>query len=155
MQVTRSTGAQRRTQRKTRKQRGLPRSPCPVANTLDLIGDRWSLLVVRDMLRGKRTYGDLLDSPEGIPTNILAERLKRLEDAGVIVSSVYQERPIRRAYALSETGTALGDVLLALVRWGKRHIPGTRTLTNFRSAPVRERGSRRSTRTSAKTPRAR
>ena len=104
------------------------RSSCAIANTLDLVGDKWSLLVIRDMLHGKKTYGELLDSPERIPTNILADRLKRLEEAGVIVSSPYQERPVRYAYTLSEKGAALGDILLALVRWGKSHIPGTRTL---------------------------
>ena len=84
-----------------KKPDGFRRSPCPIASTLDVIGDKWSLLVIRDMLHGKRTYGELLDSPEGIPTNILADRLKRLEDVGIIVSSVYQERPVRYAYALS------------------------------------------------------
>ena len=98
------------------------------ANTLDLVGDKWSLLVIRDMLHGKKTYGELVASPEGIPTNILADRLKRLEEAGLIVSSAYQERPVRYAYTLSEKGAALGDVLLTLVWWGKKHIPGTRTL---------------------------
>jgi DNA-binding HxlR family transcriptional regulator len=109
---------------------GFPRSPCPIASTLDLVGDKWSLLIIRDMLHGKRTYGELLDSPERIPTNILADRLKRLEQAGIISRSPYQERPVRHAYALSDKGRDLGEVLLALVRWGKRHIPGTRTLTD-------------------------
>jgi DNA-binding HxlR family transcriptional regulator len=111
---------------KTRSE--FPRSRCPVANTLDLVGDKWSLLVIRDMRHGKRTYGELADSPEGIPTNILADRLKRLEDAGIITSALYQERPARYAYELTPKGAELGEVLLALVRWGKRHIPGTRTL---------------------------
>jgi DNA-binding HxlR family transcriptional regulator len=115
------------------------RSKCPIASALDLVGDKWSLLVIRDMLHGKRTYGELLDSPEGIPTNTLAERLKRLEDAGIIVSSVYQERPVRYAYALSRKGLALGDVLLAFVRWGKRHIPDTQTLKESPSHVARER----------------
>lgn len=106
---------------------GFQRSPCPIANTLDLVGDKWSLLIVRDMLHGKDTYGALLDSPEGIPTNILADRLRRLEDAGIIRRSAYQAHPVRYAYTLSKKGTDLGDVLLALVRWGKRHVPGTRT----------------------------
>lgn len=105
---------------------GFKRSPCAVANTLDLIGDKWSLLVVRDLLHGKRTYGELADSPEGIPTNILAERLKRLESAGIITSAAYQDRPVRYAYTLTKKGTALGDVLLAIVRWGREYIPGTR-----------------------------
>ena len=104
------------------------RSACAVANSLDIVGDKWSLLVVRDLLHGKRTYGELVNSPERIPTNILAERLKRLEAAGIISSTAYQERPVRYAYTLTPKGTALGDVLLAFVRWGKQHIPGTVTL---------------------------
>ena len=92
------------------------------------MGDKWSLLVVRDLLHGKRTYGELVKSPEHIPTNILADRLKRLEGAGIIVSTPYQERPTRYAYTLTPKGNALGDVLLAFVRWGKQHIPGTVTL---------------------------
>ena len=110
-----------------KKPKSFPRSACPIANTLDLVGDRWSLLLVRDLLHGKQTYGELLDSPEGIPTNILADRLRRLEDAGLIASAPYQERPVRYAYSLTEKGTELGAILLAFVQWGKRHIPGTRT----------------------------
>ncbi len=105
------------------------RSPCAVANSLDVVGDKWSLLVVRDLLHGKRTYGELVNSPERIPTNILAERLKRLEAAGIIVSTPYQEHPRRYAYTLTPKGIALGDVLLAFVRWGQEHIPGTMALS--------------------------
>ena len=104
------------------------RSACAIANSLDIVGDKWSLLVVRDLLHGKRTYGELANSPEGIPTNILAERLKRLEAAGIISSTPYQQRPTRYAYTLTPKGCALGEVLLAFVRWGKQHIPGTVTL---------------------------
>ena len=123
------------------------RSPCPIAGTLDLVGDKWSLLVIRDLLHGKSTYGELLGSPEGIPTNILADRLRRLEEAGIIVSSVYQERPVRYAYGLSDKGKDLGNVLIALVRWGKTHIPGTRTLTESESSARRTGTARRSIRT--------
>jgi DNA-binding HxlR family transcriptional regulator len=126
-----------------KKPTSLRRSPCPVASTLDLVGDKWSLLVIRDMLHGKKTYGELVASPEGIPTNILADRLKRLEEAGLIVSSAYQERPVRYAYTVSEKGAALGDVLLALVRWGKKHIPGTRTLKESASGSVPKAPARR------------
>jgi DNA-binding HxlR family transcriptional regulator len=101
------------------------RSPCPVANSLDIVGDKWSLLVVRDLLHGKRTYKELADSPERIPTNILADRLRRLEEAGIVGSTPYQQRPVRYAYTLTPKGRELGDVLRAFVRWGKRHIPGT------------------------------
>ena len=106
------------------------RSACAVANSLDIVGDKWTLLVVRDLLHGKRTYGELANSPERIPTNILADRLKRLEGAGIIASTPYQERPVRYAYALTPKGRALGDVLLAFVRWGKQHIPGTVALNH-------------------------
>jgi DNA-binding HxlR family transcriptional regulator len=101
------------------------RSQCAVANSLDIVGDKWSLLVVRDLLHGKRTYSELVDTPERIPTNILADRLKRLEGAGIVNSTPYQQHPVRYAYTLTPKGKELGDVLLALVRWGKRHIPGT------------------------------
>jgi DNA-binding HxlR family transcriptional regulator len=101
------------------------RSACAVANSLDIVGDKWTLLVVRDLLHGKHTYGELANSPERIPTNILADRLKRLEGAGIIASTPYQERPVRYAYALTPKGRALGDVLVAFVRWGKQYIPGT------------------------------
>ena len=103
----------------------IARSTCAVANSLDILGDKWSLLVVRDLLHGKRTYGDLARSPEHIPTNILADRLKRLESAGIVTSTPYQQRPVRYDYTLSPKGRALGDVLLAFVRWGKQYIPGT------------------------------
>jgi DNA-binding HxlR family transcriptional regulator len=110
-----------------RKARGLHRSLCPVASTLDLIGDKWSLLIVRDMIRARNTYSELADSPEGIPTNILADRLRRLEDAGLIARSAYQDHPVRYSYSLTDKGRELGDLLQAFVRWGRKHIPGTRT----------------------------
>ena len=104
------------------------RSACAVANSLDILGDKWSLLVVRDLLHGKRTYGELALSPERIPTNILADRLERLKSAGIVIRTPYHQRPVRYAYTLTPKGSALGEVLLAFVRWGKQHIPGTVTL---------------------------
>ncbi len=101
------------------------RSACAVANSLDVVGDKWSLLVVRDLLHGKSTYSELAKSPERIPTNILAERLERLEGAGILTRAPYQEHPVRYSYTLTPKGRALGEVLLAYVRWGKTHIPGT------------------------------
>ena len=115
---------------KTSNVRSAPsrRSPCAVACSLDLVGDKWSLLVVRDLLRGKSTFKELAESPEGIPTNLLADRLKRLQNAGIVVASRYQERPPRYAYALSDKGRELGAILNAFVQWGKKHIPGTRAI---------------------------
>ena len=101
------------------------RSKCAVASTLDIVGDKWSLLVIRDLFAGKSTYGELLDADERIPTNILADRLKRLEEAGIVAKSAYQERPVRFAYALTPKGRDMGEILIAIVRWGRKHIPGT------------------------------
>ena len=126
------------------------RSACAIANSLDIVGDKWSLLVVRDLLHGKRTYGELVNSPERIPTNILADRLKRLENAGIIVSTPYQQRPMRYAYTLSPKGRALGDVLLAFVRWGKQHLPGTVTLNEGPASRVAAAPGATSRRTRAK-----
>lgn len=102
-----------------------PRSPCPVAVTLDILGDKWTLLVVRDLFMGKRLYGEFTASPEAIPTNILAERLKRLEAQGLISKTPYQERPLRYAYALTDKGRGLAPVLMEMARWGNKHYPGT------------------------------
>jgi DNA-binding HxlR family transcriptional regulator len=102
------------------------RSSCPIAGTLDLIGDRWSLLVVRDLFRGKRRYGDLVASAERIPTNILADRLKRLEQGGIVERIQYSARPPRYEYHLTPRGKDLGPAILAIANWGLRHVPGTR-----------------------------
>lgn len=121
-----------------RRTSGLRRSLCPIANALDLIGDKWTLLIVRDLLfLGKRQYRELAASPEAIPSNILADRLKRLERAGLIDRTPYQERPVRHEYALTPRGTDLKPVLLALIAWGNRHIPGT-----YRPNPAQARRAR-------------
>lgn len=100
------------------------RSFCPVACTLDVLGDRWSLLVVRDVMRGKRRYAQFLESPEGIPTNILADRLKRLAAKGVIASSRYSQHPPRVEYRLTPKGEDLRPIMRAMVEWGVQHEGG-------------------------------
>ena len=115
-----------KTARRTPTQALTRRSICPVANTLDRIGDKWSLLLVRDMLAGKSTYGHFLESPEGIPTNILADRLKRLGQFGIVQRSAYQQNPVRHAYTLTAEGKQLARVLRAMADWGLENIPGTR-----------------------------
>lgn len=102
------------------------RSLCPVANALELLGDRWTLLVIRDLFHEKHRYGEFLASPEHIPTNILAERLKRLERAGLIASLPYQEHPPRYEYHLTPRGLQLRPILDALAIWGLEQFPGTR-----------------------------
>ena len=105
----------------------MTRSGCPIATTLDLVGAQWSLVIVRDMLMGKRRYGQFLASPEGITTNILADRLKRMEQYGLVSKEPYQEHPRRYDYALTPTGISLLPVLQAMCRWGNRNIPDTWT----------------------------
>jgi len=104
----------------------LKRSVCPIANTLDLVGDKWSLLIVRDiLLEDKHRYNDFLASDEGITTNILADRLKRLEQYGIIEKTPYQHNPVRHEYYLTEKGRDLRPMIMAMVNWGLKYIPGT------------------------------
>ena len=97
------------------------RSLCPVSCTLDVLGDKWSLLVVRDLMRGKKRYAEFLESKEGIPTNILAERLKRLAAKGIIRSRRYSHHPPRVEYELTSKGEDLRPIMRAMVEWGVRH----------------------------------
>lgn len=105
--------------------KAVARSPCPVAGALDLVGDRWTLLVLRDLLAGKTRYGEFLASPEGISTNLLADRLQRMEAAGLITAIPYSEHPVRMDYRLTPAGRALRPVVDALASWGLAHLPGT------------------------------
>lgn len=116
------------------------RSACPVANVLDVLGDKWTLLVVRDLVMGKRTYKEFQDSPEGIPTNILAERLKRLQKAGIILRTQYQEKPVRYAYTLTDKGHDLRTVLHAMVKWGNKHVPDTLTEEDIKALFINSSG---------------
>ncbi|MFN0127790.1 MAG: winged helix-turn-helix transcriptional regulator [Verrucomicrobiales bacterium] len=104
---------------------GVRRSPCPVACALDLLGDRWTLLVVRDLMLGRTRFKEFLGSPEGIPTNILAERLERLIAAGLVRKVPVPEGGKRLAYALTDKGVALKPVLRALKEWGHTWESGT------------------------------
>ena len=101
------------------------RLPCPLASSLDILGDKWSLLVIRDLFFEKHTFSEFQNSPEKIPSNILAERLKRLEAAEIIEKTAYQQRPIRYSYHLTKKGRDLSVVMKALVDWGNKYIPGT------------------------------
>ncbi len=100
------------------------RSPCPIANTLDILGDKWTLLIVRDMLRnGKKRYGDFLKSKEGIRTNILADRLRRLEEHDIIERKQYRHNPVRFEYHLTQKGHDLEQLVNAALAWGLKHLP--------------------------------
>ena len=115
------------------------RSMCPIANLLDIVGDKWTLLIVRDLLLlGKHRYGDFQDSPEAIPTNILADRLKRLEAAGLVKKEVYQDNPPRAEYFLTRKGVDLRPILKAMGQWGKQYIPGAILPDTIVSPEIRE-----------------
>jgi len=101
------------------------RSRCPVSCLLEIIGDKWTLLVVRDLLFDKHTFKELQASPEKIPTNILAQRLKRLEKADVIRRELYQERPKRYAYHLTQKGQDLAPIMKSMMVWSNKYLPET------------------------------
>jgi DNA-binding HxlR family transcriptional regulator len=103
----------------------LATQPCPIARTLDLVGEWWTLLIIRDALLGARRFDDFKAS--GIADNILSVRLKRLTDAGILRRRRYQTRPDRYEYLLTEKGSALAPVVLALRAWGKRFTKGADT----------------------------
>jgi len=98
------------------------RSGCPVSISLEIFGDHWSLLIIRDlMVRGYRTFKEFQGSGEGIATNILSDRLRKLEDAGIITAEVEETDGRRVNYRLTEKGIDLAPVLLELLIWGARH----------------------------------
>lgn len=102
------------------------RSPCPVACTLDILGDKWTLLIIRDLFCGKTRYRDFLASPEHIATNILADRLLRLVEHRLVKATRSPVRAGSEDYALTAKGRALYPLLDAIRRWGLKNIKGTR-----------------------------
>jgi DNA-binding HxlR family transcriptional regulator len=102
------------------------RSPCPVACALDIFGDKWTLLVIRDLVLGRNRFKDFTNSPEGIPTNILSDRLERLQEKGMVEQIPASEGGKRMAYALTEKGKSLVPILGAIRDWGLKWEPGTR-----------------------------
>jgi DNA-binding HxlR family transcriptional regulator len=107
------------------------RSNCPINFVLETFGDKWTLLIVRDlMFKGKNRYGEFLDSAEGISTNILADRLQRLEEHGVIVKEVAEDK--RSAiYRLTEKGKDLLPVMLEITAWSAKHDAQTNAPSDF------------------------
>lgn len=95
---------------------------CNIAQTLNLIGDRWSLLILHRLLMGIGTFKELQDNLEGIPTNLLSDRLKTMEEDGLIRSELYQEHPPRYRYALTDMGMDLHDVFNSLAIWGDKYL---------------------------------
>jgi DNA-binding HxlR family transcriptional regulator len=102
------------------------RSECPITNVLDLLGDRWTILVIRDLVLGKRYYQEFMSSPERIASNILANRLKKLQAAGLVTRRAYLKHPVRYEYLLTKKGKGLEPVLEAIIVWGRKQYPGTK-----------------------------
>jgi len=103
------------------------RSDCPISFALDMFGDKWTLLIVRDLVRVKRmTFKDFLGSGEGIATNILSDRLQRLETLGIISKEMSEADKRSAQYELTQKGLRLKPVLRALARWSTSHNPETR-----------------------------
>ena len=101
------------------------RSACPITNSLDILGDRWTLVIIRDlMFRDMSEYGQLLEAGEGISTNILADRLKRLLREGIVTKKINPQDKKRIEYTLTEKGIALMPILLETTLWGVNHLPG-------------------------------
>jgi DNA-binding HxlR family transcriptional regulator len=95
---------------------------CPVARTLDIIGDRWTILILRDLfLNRTRRFQDFSESLSGLTPSVLSARLKELEEEGVIEGRLYSTHPPRSEYLLTDKGRTLGPILRALRQWGEAH----------------------------------
>jgi DNA-binding HxlR family transcriptional regulator len=96
---------------------------CAIAATLEVVGERWTLLILRDILRGNRRFDQLQESL-GLARNVLSNRLGRLTDEDIVERRIYQERPERYEYFLTEKGLDLWPVLVAMLGWGDKHVYG-------------------------------
>src|SRR6476619_2830167 len=96
---------------------------CSIARTLELVGERWSLLVIRDVFNGKRRFEQMQENL-GVARNVLSRRLANLIEAGILERRPYQERPPRYEYFLTEKGLDLWPTMIALLQWGDRHLAG-------------------------------
>ena len=95
------------------------RSTCPISTSLDVLGDKWTLLILRDMVfAGKSTYGQFLQSAEKMATNVLADRLAALEEQGLVTKAVAADKKSKFTYRLTEKGVAVVPILIELVQWG-------------------------------------
>lgn len=96
--------------------------PCVIAQTLDVLGDRWTLLILRDLMAGLHRYNDILESCSGMSPNVLSDRLKRLEAQGLVIRSYFKELPPRVEYTLTDKGWAVRPILLSMLDWGRSYV---------------------------------
>lgn len=122
---------------------------CPIARTLDIIGDRWTLLILRDLFLGAARFGEFREHSPGLPTKMLSDRLKSLESEGVIERRIYSEHPLRAEYLLTARGRSLEPVMSAIFDWGMKHAiapaerPAVRKRVAARSTGARPRPAAR------------
>jgi DNA-binding HxlR family transcriptional regulator len=102
---------------------------CPMALSLEILGERWTLLIIRDLLFGPRKFQDLASSL-GVPPGLLSRRLKLLEEYGIVIRRMYTDHPPRAEYVLTDRGIELRTVVRALTIWGSKHLPGERVLVH-------------------------
>jgi DNA-binding HxlR family transcriptional regulator len=95
---------------------------CPIAKSLDILGDRWTLLLIRELFLGRTRFAEFQARLPGIPTNLLGDRLKQLEECEIVERRFYSQHPPRAEYVLTEKGRALDRVLGALAEWGDRYL---------------------------------
>jgi DNA-binding HxlR family transcriptional regulator len=114
---------------------------CPIARTLDIVGDRWTLLILRDLFLGATKFSEFESQSLGMPTKILSDRLKLLEDNQLVERRVYSEHPLRAEYLLTARGQELEPVISAVFTWGMKH-----TMTPAERPIVRKRIAARITR---------
>lgn len=112
--------------------KNIRRSDCPINYVLEILGDKWTLLIIRDLVfEGKKFYKDFLNSEEGIATNILSTRLKGLEHAGILASKVYEKQRTMKVYSLTPKGKALLPVLFEMMIWSASYGEGLKISQEF------------------------
>jgi DNA-binding HxlR family transcriptional regulator len=112
--------------------------PCVIAQTLDILGDRWTFLILRDLMSGLNRFNDILENCAGMSPNVLSDRLKKLEQEGLVTRTRIKELPPRVDYSLSEKGWAVRPILLSMIEWGRQYLEpfgpesvGTKVSTDF------------------------
>lgn len=113
-------------------EKSMLRSDCPINYMLEYLGDKWTLLVIRDLVfEGKRFYKEFLASKEGIATNILSDRLKKLESIGIVSSKTYEKQRTQKVYTLTEKGIDLIPILVEIIVWSTKYEEGLNVAPEF------------------------
>ena len=116
------------------------RSHCPISYALDFFGDKWTFLIIRDLaLKGRHFYKEFLEAGEGIATNVLSDRLKRLEMIGIVNSAIYPEQKTKKVYTLTQKGKDLVPILVEMILWSAKYDADTEAHPDFVREARRDR----------------